>query len=1032
MANSLNRLPLIIILIAAIVTLGVVAFLFTNPNKADDPSGAADATEKTTSAVEVPVETTNTPKTDKPADPERSAAASSVIPAGPQPVRLPESYIKALSGLSGRIVEPGGTPVKGAKVELLGGMIEFITADIQTLVFDPDQFDPKVEQQRVTTAADGKFTFERVDPRLFYVIGVNLGLGRPNIRFVDRTPNPTESLDLGDITLDPPLAVSGKVITKTGNKPIAGARVSATTIPFAAYSAGIANVNKDTTLLIEIGRGMDQPMIWNIPTWARNLFDKLPFPATTTGADGSFTIEGVPSGEITLLVETKNFPPAIQRVTPTKNAQKDAGEIVVDEGKEAFGMVVNDDGKPVAGAELMVGIPSPLAKDNVSFLVKKTKSDAEGKFSVSGLGANEVVLAGRAAGMANWVVSKPQALTGDDITFKLPVTQSATILVFDEEGKPASIQKMAVTPGDDGPNEVPQIFPPNVIKPILVEPGKYRIDGLQKGKHIVIALADGYALATTNLEITGESGAEAKIQLDRGRHIKIKVLGKENGKPVPLEAANIVCNRPKEGARDGFLGFTSGRTDASGMTTVRGAREGASLVYASHPGYAIQFARIEDLTINELTFQMQIGGTVTGLLSKSGKVPDKPYLLSLSRDGWDRDAPDFPRLVLTDLDGKFKFTHIPPGKYEVTVMPMRLGDKNIATIGSSFEELFNIGFFEEPKNVKVEVIDEQIADVRLDLEKDNREATDKDARLHGVITKNGLPFANAPVMVYGSEYRRFKTDDNGRYDTGPIRVGDWTQISVSDPSNRGNDQLSSRSIKLKPGEEKELNIDIKLAGPLRGIVRSAITGEPIAHAQISANKQYDVPENHNPEDPDFDGWGWSNINRQTDANGEFEILEIPEGKYIVEARAQDHGKARTSTLHVATGVSVARIELTLPRGIEVSGKVVFEDSKNAQWAGLYFQRITKDGSESEWAQIQNDKFSIKSLSPGKYRVELQAWSRGTDSANVDTAMLQFDSIEIEVPAGGLTNQTYSFVKKKLAPQKIEGPTPEEPQEIIIK
>src|SRR5262245_20117010 len=192
---------------------------------------------------------------------ESGSVAAAMAAAAP----IPESVLRALSGITGRVVEPEGAPVQGASVELLVGILGCFPFAPAQFLLDPDSFHPRFEQQRVATAADGRFRFERVDPRLYYVLGVNLGRGRPTIRFVDRTPNPGEQVDLGDVKLDPMLTLRGRVVDEAG-RPIAGARVRASALPAIVFQSGFGEVGPGLGVFVlkELPMG---PMLWSAPRW---------------------------------------------------------------------------------------------------------------------------------------------------------------------------------------------------------------------------------------------------------------------------------------------------------------------------------------------------------------------------------------------------------------------------------------------------------------------------------------------------------------------------------------------------------------------------------------------------------------------------------------------------------------------------------------------------------------------------------------------------------------------------------------------
>jgi hypothetical protein len=245
-------------------------------------------------------------------------------------------------------------------------------------------------------------------------------------------------------------------------------------------------------------------------------------------------------------------------------------------------------------------------------------------------------------------------------------------------------------------------------------------------------------------------------------------------------------------------------------------------------------------------------------------------------------------------------------------------------------------------------------------------------------------------------------------------------VSIENSRQQGWGEMASRGVKLKPGDSKEVNFDIKTAGPVRGIVKSAVTGATVSGAQVQAHRvQPPNPGNVGEEEEH----SWSNIGRMTGANGEFEINEIPEGQYVFEARGSGHGKAKTGIISITAGSVPAPIEILLPRGLEVSGKVSFDGSAKVDWSGLYFVKLDDKEPSAEWVQVKDSQFTTDVLTPGKYRVELQCWSNdgGTDSGEGEMHMLQFESQELTIGAAGHRDLLLTFVKKK----QVSQPTPGE-------
>lgn len=1006
-----------VLLAVAACAISVAAFLILSgggppvePEKAPNLQPAANQPAANQPAMELGSATSAVPGA------ARSEAAPTAAKPAVAPVVYPAAYEKALAGLTGRIVEPSGEPVAGARVELIGGMMEMFTANLNTLLFDPESFEPELIQQKITTDASGKFHFTKVDPRLFHMLGVNLGYGRPQLRIVDQLPNPGSLLNLGDIALDPPLQITGRVVKEAGGKPIAGAHVRITALPKVVFDAGIANVSPESTIMFRAGSMGTH--LWRMPKWMRNYWEKLPFATGTTGADGTFKIDGAPAGELTLVVNAPGYPPATHRVPPAGSLAKDAGDVVVPTGETVEGVVVDESNQAIANAEVMPGIICLLANELV-FLQKPLRTDAAGHFNATGLVGKKFRAAARAPGHTSWTYSNDLEISGDEVTIKVPGAKSITVTVADESGKPGALKMASVLlQMRDGPGMFPQLFPPSRVQLHPLEPGKYRVDGLRTGKFVLYAMSDGYATSEANFEIRDTGETIVPVTLKPEHYLRVSVTGRDGTTFVPLELATIGVSKKRVNIeRTGYFGVSTGQTNRDGKANLRSIGEGAYWVGATHPGYAATSVAIKFPETQEVTFQLLRGGTIKGRVHDSGKPIEKPILLTCTyQDGLDGEKLEpmaFPRLAVVADDGSFEFTHLTPGTHEIEQVPMRFGDQNLAgTVTSLFSSRM---MFVERMSREVVVKDEEVSEVDIDINK-KRESTAEDGRIHGTVMLNGAAYADAGIMIYGSEFKQLKTDAAGNFDTGPIRAGDWVQVHVQERSPTGSwSQLASKTVQLKPGEDREVRFDLKAGGPVRGIVKSAATGKPLASAFVQMQKIV-TPVADDPSEIVIQG-DHSSLSQRTDASGSFTFEVVPEGQFNIGATARGYARSVQVKVSVLAGTSNEPVVILLPDGVTVSGSIQFEGNKKSRYTGLSF--TAADGGpenfRSEWAQVTDDKFSVDTLVPGKYNVDLQVWGQDSDEANL-IATSQFEPMELTVPPGGLRDITLSFASKKKSQQ----------------
>lgn len=111
--------------------------------------------------------------------------------------------------------------------------------------------------------------------------------------------------------------------------------------------------------------------------------------AAVSGPDGSFSLQGIPAGEITITVEADGYPrskPLVQAMRGTE--QFEQARIVLDKGRFVSGVVVAPDGSPLKSCMLKVSF-SPHANQEGTPIVC---TDETGHFLMQGLEKDEIPL----------------------------------------------------------------------------------------------------------------------------------------------------------------------------------------------------------------------------------------------------------------------------------------------------------------------------------------------------------------------------------------------------------------------------------------------------------------------------------------------------------------------------------------------------------------------------------------------------------------------------------------------------------------
>lgn len=962
------RKPLLLIGAALLAALGVVLLLLQEDPEASVKSGAAAGASASAAAPERDSRPSDVAPAAREAAPDLAPvaapaeAAAAAVEQGP-----PESFLRALGAIHGRLVEPDGRPVPDTKIELLGAVIEDFIPELGVVFGDEP---PSFKEAKGATRSDdeGLFRFERIEPRGIHILGLDLGGPRATARFVDRAPNPGQDVDLGDVVLDPYAVFTGRVVDEQKH-PVAGARVRATNLPSIIFSFGVQDLKPGFSVAFQESVD-DDWRVAPIPAWATRLIDRFPVPETHTAADGTFRLEGVPLGMATTLVDAADFVSLAHGPTPTgAGGEKDLGDLELDDGETLVGKVVDAADQPIAGAEVMAGPTFDIAP--VGLLIPIGRTDAKGEFRKKGLKDVDCVVAARAEDGVDWALVKDVVPGYDEPVIRIADTFAVTVIARDGNGEIVPRPQVAIQPIHRLPLHPLLVSPVPLAKRLSYrDDGAAVVTGLDPGKYSVLAKAPGFAVEKAEADL---NEGPAVVELSLVRELSAQVTVVEQGTKQPVQWALVGAFDPTAEREMRRVPLVNRRTAADGGVDLPGLKPGRYTIAVFHPGYASAEVELE-VPGKPLVIELEGGGTLRGVVRSGNSPPDQPRFISVQRRGTE----SLPRFTTTAAeDGSFELTHLEAGEYMLIVL-RRFADQGIGDVVSGMES------FQPERFMDVVITGNEVTEVDIDIL-----GTGVDGPtgfLAGRILLNGRPGAGLTLQARPKgKWRGQKTtvaDALGRFDFGEVSAGELT-ISARKRGQAGAmafGSLAELGVTLAEGERRDIVFEIR-TGRLRGRVLDDRNAKPLATSEvrlIAEDEAKDAPRG-------------GRLTTVTGADGTFLFEDVPQGSYTVRARRNGFAEAKLPGVAVAAGSEPPAVELRLGAGVAVRGTIELPaGAERPDFIWLEF-RSEADAGMRDGAQVRGETlaYQVDGLLPGRYTVSFFA------------GKVELAPLTIDVPSQGL-------------------------------
>jgi hypothetical protein len=747
--------------------------------------------------------------------------------------------------LRGRAVDTAGQPLAGIEAGLIGRY----SNDGRAAEWTRRNPDPEGIEERMTTAADGVFTFAvwPPPPFLFSLRLHGSGVATRKQSWSEWAPGGTT--DLGDVTLQPGTLLRGRVID----------------------SAGAPVPKCEVTL-----QGAAGPS----PT---NGFDS--WSSATTAEDGTFSqrwallagVYKITAGDqriergeqVTLSGEPEQFVDiVVRRIGPADSIR---------------GVVVDDLGTPVPGVTVHA---------NGATARRTLATDADGRFCVlrhEGAAAT-VTFHLLAQGFAP-LLSQEQVEWGrQDVRLVMIRGKEVLIrVVRDADGTPVEDFALRVIPakgGHQAADHKPHGKAPH-------EDGCVSARGIAIGKHRVIVTPrdDALAIGTVPIEV-GPNGAPpvtVRLAAAQPRVVRVITVGGSPCSRANVQLVDPCGERCRVGmspyAADGLYIFTPSKaielaaatTDANGECTLPAPVDRALALLLPGPGH---IAMVVDPVVfpfaGPLVVTVGSGAILRGKLGPEAAWAELVQLAGGPEAGSRRrptvsvtrgergELESFPKTRhAVDEDGSFELTGIPAGRWNASL------SYNAGPSGA---------WKSEPLGV-VDLVDGQVTTIAPDL------SGLLSGTIEALVLRDGAPFADVHVLfsrLVAGESRPqseegVKTDVEGRANA-RVRTGQYV-VTWEPPSNDGTYMVlrSTEVADVRPGETTRQTFTIA-SGTVRVRLLDS-TGNPVPRVQINLT--------------DIAGTGPSALGT-TRADGRVERL-LPAGTFhafVLPKRLQDEQASR--------------------------------------------------------------------------------------------------------------------------------------------
>ena len=426
--------------------------------------------------------------------------------------------------------------------------------------------------------------------------------------------------------------------------------------------------------------------------------------------------------------------------------------------------------------------------------------------------------------------------------------------------------------------------------------GSFFISGVASGHtYRLHAEADSYASGTTSIPAApaGSTREPVRIVLTRGRLVQGAITDKRGAPIAGAEVALLpVAVTGAGGYSQNIAARRTSTTDARGVFEFAGTPPGRHELTASHPEHvSVRAVAFEvpsgDGTKDVGTLTLDVGAAIEGVVRDFQRRPVGGAQVKVHQNNIDHRRPHEPeiRTSVTRADGTFRIGGLRAEPADLVVEAEGYEPFEMAAVRPQAGGLIEVELGEGARLVG-RVLDadgEGVANAYIWLRLDRNPGLSRTAW-------------STPLTQHETT-----ADGDGRFRFEALGAGPWT-VDIA------GGQLAEDidSIRLRPGEEREIELRLRARARLAGVVTDPY-GEPVAGAEILVQPidlASQVTATHH--------------SARTDAGGAYEAYRVPSGRARIVARHPDYQDGVTEVV-IERGTN--EVDLKLQPGWEISGTV---------------------------------------------------------------------------------------------------------------